>query len=92
MSSRIACSPLSGRIHIGRVNKDGTAFTSAKRDVTSDVLGAVIGKAEYHGGAFEVRGSNGRSPGCKGGVTWQEGTGHSTVPRPRHDAACVLVQ
>ena len=59
MSSRIACSPLSGRIHIGRVNKDGTAFTSAKRDVTSDVLGAVIGKAEYHGGAFEVRGSNG---------------------------------
>ena len=59
MSSRIACSPLSGEIHLGRVNKQGTAFTGDKRNVTSDVLGAVIGKAEYHGGTFEVRGSNG---------------------------------
>lgn len=59
MSSRIACSPLTGEIHIGRVNKQGTAFTGGKRNVTSDVLGAVIGKAEYHGGTFEVRGSNG---------------------------------
>lgn len=54
MSERIACSPLTGRIHAGRVNKDGTAFVGEKRDVTSDVLRAVIEKAEYHGGAFEI--------------------------------------
>lgn len=59
MSSRIACSPLSGHIHIGRVNKDGTAFTGPKREITSDVLGAVIDKAKFHGGSFDVQDSNG---------------------------------
>lgn len=59
MSSRIACSPLSGHIHLGRVNKDGTAFTGDKRDVTSDVLGAVIDKAKFHGGSFDVQDGNG---------------------------------
>lgn len=56
MSTRIACSPLTGRIFSGRVNKDGTAFLSGKRDVTSDVLKAVIDKASFHGGAFEIEG------------------------------------
>lgn len=56
MASRIACSPLTGRIHMGRVNKAGTAFTGDKCDVTSDVLRAVIEKAEFHGGTFDIEG------------------------------------
>lgn len=54
MTTRIACSPLTGTIYMGRVTKDGTAFTGAKTDVTSDVLGAIIEKADFHGGSFEV--------------------------------------
>lgn len=61
MSTRIACSPLSGRIFHGRVNKDGTAFLGDKKDVTSDVLCAVIEKSEFHGGSFEIEG---------GGIKW----------------------
>ena len=56
MTSRIACSPLTGRILQGRVNKAGYAFIGEKRDVTSDVLRAVIDKAEFHGGTFEIEG------------------------------------
>lgn len=54
MTQHISCSPLSGRIHIGRVNREGTAFVGEKRDVTSDVLRVVIEKAEFHGGTFEI--------------------------------------
>ena len=54
MTTRIACSPLTGAIYMGRVTKDGTAFAGAKTDVTSDVLGAIIEKADFHGGTFEV--------------------------------------
>ena len=56
MSTQIACSPLTGRIFQGRVNTKLNAFTGQKKDVTSDVLEAVIGKAEYHGGTFEILG------------------------------------
>lgn len=55
MSQRIAVSPLTGRIHIGRVNKEGTAFVGEKRDVTSDVLRCVVEKAEFHGGSFDIQ-------------------------------------
>lgn len=58
MSTRIACSPLTGRIHMGRVNKTWTAFVGQKQDVTSDVLRAVIEKAEFHGGTFEIEGGD----------------------------------
>lgn len=54
--NRIACSPLTGRIFSGRINKAGTAFLDGKVDVTSDVLKAVVDKADYHGGTFEVEG------------------------------------
>ena len=54
--NRIACSPLTGRIHIGRVNKQGNAFVGEKKDVTSDVLCSVIEKADFHGGSFEIEG------------------------------------
>jgi len=53
----IATSPLTGRIYQGNVNKQGNAFTGAKIDVTSQVLKAVIEKAEYHGGTFEIEGA-----------------------------------
>ena len=56
MTNKIACSPLTGRIFQGRVNKSMNAFTGEKKDVTSDVLEAVIGKAEFHGGTFEIQG------------------------------------
>ncbi|QMV74995.1 hypothetical protein HS961_20320 [Comamonas piscis] len=60
MTQRIACSPLTGRIFLGRIDKAGVAFTGEKRDVTSDVLGAVIGKAEFHGGTFDIEGGGKR--------------------------------
>jgi hypothetical protein len=53
---RIATSPLTGRIFSGRVSKDGSHFVGEKKDVTSDVLKALIDKAEYHGGTFDIYG------------------------------------
>lgn len=50
----IACSPLTGRIFTGRTDKAGTHFVGQKKDVTSEVLGAIIGKAEFHGGDFTI--------------------------------------
>ena len=54
----IATTPLTGRVFSGRVNKEGTAFVGNKTDVTSEVLKAIIDKAEYHGGSFEIEGGN----------------------------------
>ena len=58
MPTRIAVSPLTGRVHQGRVNKAGNAFVGEKKDVTSDVLLAVIEKAQFHGGHFEIEGGD----------------------------------
>ena len=55
MKYRIATSPMTGRIYMGRLNKKGNAFLDGKEDATSDVLRAVIEKAEYHGGAFDIQ-------------------------------------
>ena len=56
MTSRIACSPLTGRIYSGRLNKLQTAYVGEKLDVTSDVLRSVIEKADFHGGSFVIEG------------------------------------
>ncbi len=56
MTARIGVSPLTGRVFRGRVNKAGNAFVGEKQDITSDVLRAVIEKAEFHGGVFEIEG------------------------------------
>ena len=56
MSARIGVSPLTGRVFRGRVNKAGNAFVGEKQDITSDVLRAVVEKAEFHGGSFEIEG------------------------------------
>lgn len=55
MKYRIATSPLSGRIFAGRLNKAGNAFLDGKVDATSDVLRAVVEKAEFHGGSFDIQ-------------------------------------
>lgn len=55
MKIRISTSPLTGRIYAGRLNKKGDAFLDGKQDATSDVLRAVIEKADYHGGAFDIQ-------------------------------------
>lgn len=57
----IATSPLTGEIFSGRVNKAGNTFVGKKKDVTSEVLKAIIDKAEFHGGEFEIRSSAGRT-------------------------------
>lgn len=54
MTSRIASAALTGRIYMGRINKAGDAFAGQKTDVTSDVLKAIIDKAAFHGGTFDV--------------------------------------
>lgn len=56
MSARIGVSPLTGRVFRGRVNASGDAFVGEKDDITSDVLRAVIDKAAFHGGTFEIEG------------------------------------
>ena len=55
MSNRIATAALTGRIYMGRVNKADTDFVGQTTDVTSDVMKAIIDKAEHHGdGGFEI--------------------------------------
>ena len=68
MTTRIACTALTGRIVMGSVDKTGTYFTGVKKDITSDVLKAVIDKAEFHGGSFDVEGG-----GKKWVITVSEG-------------------
>lgn len=58
MINRIGCSPLTGRIYSGRLNKEQNAYVGEKRDVTSDVLRSVIEKADFHGGSFEIEGGD----------------------------------
>ncbi len=52
--TRIACTGIGGRIMAGRVSKDGMSFTGTPKDVTSDVLKAVIDKLKHHGGQFDI--------------------------------------
>lgn len=61
MTNRIACSPLTGRILMGRLNKAQDTFVSEPTDVTSDFCRALVEKAEFHGGVFVLTGSNGDS-------------------------------
>ena len=58
MTKRLACSPLTGTIFLGTVNKGGCVFIGDKADVTSDFLRTVIEKAEYHGGQFDIQAGN----------------------------------
>lgn len=54
MTTRIACAGISGRILQGRVTADGKSFSGQTKDVTSDVLAAVIDKLKHHGGSFTI--------------------------------------
>jgi len=54
MVTRIACTALTGRIVQGKVNAAGNAFVGVKKDITSDFMKALIDKAEFHKGEFEI--------------------------------------
>lgn len=54
MTNRIACTAMTGRILMGRVSKDGLDFCGNPKDVTSDVLKAIIEKLEFHGGEMKI--------------------------------------
>ena len=54
----IGVSPLTGRILQGRINKAGDAFSGEPEDITSHVLRAIIDKALYHKGEFEIAGGD----------------------------------
>lgn len=60
MTQHIACSPLTGHIFMGRINAKQGSFVGEKRDVTSEVLGALIEKAEFHGGSFDIQRQDGK--------------------------------
>lgn len=77
MVEHIVISPLTGRIYAGRVNKAGIIFVGEKWDVISDVLRAVIEKAEFHGGQFDIEGG-----GRKWFVTVVEVIDGVSVARP----------
>lgn len=54
---RLAVTALTGRIVAGRQNAKGTDLTEGSRqDVTSDFMKALIDKADYHGGKFDIEG------------------------------------
>lgn len=57
---RIAVSPLTGKIYQGRISKDGKSFVGQKDDITSQVLAAIIEKAQHHGGSFFIDGGGKR--------------------------------
>ncbi len=50
---RIGCSPLSGRIYAGKLNKNGKEWAS-KVDVTNEACGAVIEHGLYNKGSVVV--------------------------------------
>lgn len=39
---RLAASALTNTVYIGKINKQGTAFSGEKKDVTSDFLKAIV--------------------------------------------------
>ena len=53
MTKRLACSPLTGTIFLGTVDKNGNAFVGAKADMTNDFLRTLIEKAAIRAGAKE---------------------------------------
>jgi len=54
---RLAVTAINGRIIAGHENSKSDAITEGSRqDVTSDFMKALIDKAEYHGGAFDIAG------------------------------------
>ncbi|OZY45843.1 DUF7446 family protein [Pseudomonas lundensis] len=54
---RLAVTALGGRVMAGNENAKGTEITEGSRqDVTSDFMKALIDKAEFHGGKFDISG------------------------------------
>ncbi len=56
---RMQVTALTGRVMAGNPDKTGRNLTEGSRqDVTSDFMKALIDKAEYHGGTFEIVGAD----------------------------------
>lgn len=54
---RLAVTALTGRVIAGNQNAKGTEITEGSRqDVTSDFMKALIDKADWHGGSFDIHG------------------------------------
>lgn len=52
---RLAVTALGGRVMAGKANSKGTELLPASRqDVTSDFMKALIDKASYHKGSFDI--------------------------------------
>ena len=54
MTTKLACSPLTGTIFYGKTNKADTMFVGPKKDMTQDFYECVIVKAGRNGGAFDI--------------------------------------
>ena len=56
---RMQVTALTGRVMAGHPDSKGKNLTEGSRqDVTSDFMKALIDKAEYHGGAFDIEGAD----------------------------------
>lgn len=56
---RLAVTALTGSVIAGIESIKGNAITEGSRqDVTSDFMKALIDKADYHGGAFDITGAD----------------------------------
>lgn len=54
---RLGVTAINGRIIAGYENSKATEITEGSRqDVTSDFMKALIDKAEFHGGSFDIAG------------------------------------
>lgn len=51
---RLGCSPLSGRVYVGRLDKTGRNFTDGKHEVTGDFIAALVDHLKFHGGETRI--------------------------------------
>jgi len=55
---RLGHSPITDRIYVGKLNKEGDQWTGQKKDVTNDFIDCVIGR--WNGYVEKVKSSKGK--------------------------------